>query len=70
MIFNFNYREPGSDWALERAKHNVLQNYLVVGVTEQLGDFIAVMEATVPRLFRGAVTLFNEGMDQFILGFA
>lgn len=53
--------EPGSDWALERAKYNVLQNYLVVGVTEQLGDFIAVMEATIPRLFRGAVTLFNEG---------
>ncbi|XP_071154448.1 heparan sulfate 2-O-sulfotransferase 1-like isoform X1 [Mytilus edulis] len=52
---------PGSSWALERAKYNILQNYLVVGVTEQLGDFIAVIEATLPRFFRGAVALFNEG---------
>ena len=53
--------QPGNNWALERAKYNLLNNYLVVGLTEQLGDFIAVMEATLPRIFRGSVALFNEG---------
>ncbi|KAK3087715.1 hypothetical protein FSP39_009535 [Pinctada imbricata] len=53
--------KPGSQWALKRAKVNLLRNYLVVGVTEELGDFIAVLEATIPRFFRGALKLFNEG---------
>ncbi|XP_046379333.2 heparan sulfate 2-O-sulfotransferase 1-like isoform X1 [Haliotis rufescens] len=52
---------PGSRWALEQAKHNLIHHYLVVGVTEELGDFIAVLEATLPRMFRGAVQLFNSG---------
>ncbi|XP_076454869.1 heparan sulfate 2-O-sulfotransferase 1-like isoform X2 [Babylonia areolata] len=52
---------PGSQWALEQAKQNVLTNYLLVGVTEELGDFIAVLEATLPRFFRGATQLFNNG---------
>ncbi|XP_071096729.1 heparan sulfate 2-O-sulfotransferase 1-like [Haliotis cracherodii] len=52
---------PGSKWALEQAKHNLVHHYLVVGVTEELGDFIAVLEATLPRMFLGAVQLFNSG---------
>ncbi|XP_041368747.1 heparan sulfate 2-O-sulfotransferase 1-like [Gigantopelta aegis] len=52
---------PGSRWALEEAKHNLVHNYLVVGVTEELGDFIALLEATFPRFFRGAVQLYNSG---------
>ncbi|XP_067662067.1 heparan sulfate 2-O-sulfotransferase 1-like [Haliotis asinina] len=52
---------PGSRWALEQAKHNLIHHYLVVGVTEELGDFIAVLEATLPRMFRGAVQLYNSG---------
>ncbi|KAK7502530.1 hypothetical protein BaRGS_00006105, partial [Batillaria attramentaria] len=52
---------PGSRWALEQAKQNVLLNYLLVGVTEELGDFIAVLEATLPRFFNGATQLFNNG---------
>ncbi|XP_022320973.2 heparan sulfate 2-O-sulfotransferase 1-like isoform X1 [Crassostrea virginica] len=53
--------EPGNKWALEMAKENVLRHYLLVGVTEELGDFVAVLEAVLPRFFRGAVKLFQEG---------
>ncbi|ESO92693.1 hypothetical protein LOTGIDRAFT_175663 [Lottia gigantea] len=52
---------PGSQWALEQAKQNLVHHYLVVGVTEELGDFIAVLEATLPRFFKGAVQLYNSG---------
>ncbi|XP_012941071.1 heparan sulfate 2-O-sulfotransferase 1 [Aplysia californica] len=53
--------EPGNQWALEEAKRNVLHHYLVVGVTEELRDFLAVLEATLPRFFRGATALYSEG---------
>lgn len=59
----FGFREPGNKWALEMAKENVLRHYLLVGVTEELGDFVAVLEAVLPRFFRGAVKLFQEGMN-------
>jgi len=52
---------PGSRWALEMAKLNLVQQYLVVGVTEELGDFVAVLEAALPRMFTGATDLFNSG---------
>ncbi|XP_025111700.1 heparan sulfate 2-O-sulfotransferase 1-like [Pomacea canaliculata] len=52
---------PGSRWALEQAKQNVLLHYLLVGVTEELGDFIAVLEATLPRFFKDATQMFNNG---------
>lgn len=59
-------REPGNKWALEMAKENVLRHYLVVGITEELGDFVAVLEAVLPRFFRGAVKLFQEGKHSSI----
>jgi len=52
---------PGSQWALEMAKYNLVQNYLLVGVTEELGDFVAVLEAILPRFFGGATELYNSG---------
>lgn len=52
---------PGSNWALEKAKLSVIQNYLLVGVTEELGDFLTVLEAVLPRYFRGAVKLYSLG---------
>lgn len=52
---------PGYRWALEQAKYNLVHNYLVVGITEELGDFIAILEATLPRFFKGAVDLYNSG---------
>ncbi|KAI8771216.1 heparan sulfate 2-O-sulfotransferase 1 [Biomphalaria glabrata] len=53
--------EPGSSWALEEAKRNLLHHYLLVGITEELRDFIAILEATLPRFFKGATRLYAEG---------
>ncbi|KAK0065814.1 heparan sulfate 2-O-sulfotransferase 1 [Biomphalaria pfeifferi] len=55
--------EPGSSWALEEAKRNLLHHYLLVGITEELRDFIAILEATLPRFFKGATRLYAEGHD-------
>lgn len=54
-------RAPGSTWALEMAKHNLVRNYFLVGVTEELEDFVAMLEYSLPRLFRGALDLYVSG---------
>ena len=58
----FLSRSPGNKWALEQAKRNLVEKYLLVGTTEEIGDFITILEATVPRIFKGATKLFNEGV--------
>ncbi|XP_045511728.1 heparin sulfate O-sulfotransferase [Colias croceus] len=45
---------PGNKWALDQAKHNLINHYLLVGVTEEMLDFISVLEAVLPRFFKGA----------------
>uniref|UniRef100_A0A6A7G594 Heparan sulfate 2-O-sulfotransferase 1-like n=3 Tax=Hirondellea gigas TaxID=1518452 RepID=A0A6A7G594_9CRUS len=52
---------PGSDWALQQAKHNLVHQYLVVGVTEEMEQFVALLEAALPRLFHGALHLYQQG---------
>ena len=56
------FRQPGSRWALEQAKYNLINNYLLVGVTEELQDFIAMLEVTLPRFFKGALDLYHYSM--------
>ncbi|XP_032814886.1 heparan sulfate 2-O-sulfotransferase 1 [Petromyzon marinus] len=51
----------GSRWALEQAKLNLVNEYLLVGVTEELEDFILILEAVLPRFFKGATELFKKG---------
>ena len=51
-------REIGNKWALEQAKRNLDKHYLLVGVTEELENFIQVLEAILPRFFKGAYDLF------------
>lgn len=53
--------QPGSAWALDRAKQNVIDHYFLVGTTESLRDFIAVLDASLPQMFRGAVDIFDKG---------
>ncbi|UYV67271.1 HS2ST1 [Cordylochernes scorpioides] len=54
-------RKVGSRWALEQAKHNLEHHYLLVGLTEQLTEFIALLEAALPRFFSGATQHFLKG---------
>lgn len=44
------------------AKYNLINNYLAVGITEELGEFVAVLEAALPRFFAGATELYNSGI--------
>ena len=62
-MLDLYFREPGSQWAFEMAKLNLIQRYLLVGVTEELGDFVAMLESVLPRFFTGATDLYNTGRD-------
>ncbi|OQV15820.1 Heparan sulfate 2-O-sulfotransferase 1 [Hypsibius exemplaris] len=52
---------PGNFWALEQAKLNLANKYFLVGVTEEMEDFVALLEATLPSMFRGASDLYLHG---------
>ena len=52
---------PGNVWAYEKAKANLQEKYMLVGVTEQMEEFVAVLEATLPSFFKGALKLYQEG---------
>ena len=66
----FIFRIPGSRWAYEQAKSNLINKYLLVGVTEQLEEFVAVLEATLPMYFKGALALYRKGIElYFFVGF-
>ncbi len=48
-------KRMGSKAALRQAKRNAERGYSLVGVTEQMGTSLAVLEAALPRFFsRGA----------------
>ena len=52
----------GSRWAMDQAKYNLINEYFLVGVTEELEDFIMLLEAALPRFFRGAAELYRTGI--------
>ncbi|XP_027705522.1 heparan sulfate 2-O-sulfotransferase 1-like [Vombatus ursinus] len=51
----------GSRWAMDQAKYNLINEYFLVGVTEELEDFIMLLEAALPRFFKGATELYRTG---------
>ncbi|TWW68848.1 Uronyl 2-sulfotransferase [Takifugu flavidus] len=51
-------REPGV-WALERAKQNVLENYLLVGILEELEDVLLLLERLLPHYFSGVLNIYK-----------
>jgi len=53
--------ELNSEWALQQAKINLLTKYTLVGVTEQMEEFVVLLEATVPKVFRGITDLYRKG---------
>lgn len=42
-----------------------MNEYLLVGVTEELEDFVMMLEAALPRFFRGATELYRTGLPSF-----
>ncbi|MEQ2208828.1 hypothetical protein XENOCAPTIV_016327, partial [Xenoophorus captivus] len=51
--------EPGA-WALERAKQNVLENYLLVGILEELEDVLLMLERLLPHYFSGVLDIYKS----------
>ncbi|XP_062510246.1 uronyl 2-sulfotransferase-like [Corticium candelabrum] len=52
-------REPSS-WALEKAKANVRDKYLVVGILEEYEDTLRVLEKLLPIYFKGIVDILRN----------
>ncbi|XP_078734345.1 uronyl 2-sulfotransferase [Lampetra fluviatilis] len=56
-----------SSWALKRAKDNVVQYYLLVGILEELEDTLLVLERLLPHYFSDALKIYSDP-DYFGLG--
>ncbi|RXN33830.1 uronyl 2-sulfotransferase [Labeo rohita] len=52
-------REPGL-WALETAKQNVLDHYLLVGVLEELEDVLLLLERLLPHFFSDVLNIYKS----------
>ncbi|XP_052001921.1 uronyl 2-sulfotransferase isoform X1 [Xyrauchen texanus] len=52
-------REP-SLWALETAKNNVLEHYLLVGVLEELEDVLLLLERLLPHFFSDVYNIYKS----------
>ncbi|ELK35404.1 Uronyl 2-sulfotransferase [Myotis davidii] len=57
-FLNFS-REPG-EWALERAKLNVNENFLLVGILEELEDVLLLLERFLPHYFKGVLSIYKD----------
>ena len=60
------FRTP-SRWALEQAKKNVLDKYLVVGLTEEFEQFLQVLERLLPDIFSGLVKVWKKTSKVFFI---
>lgn len=58
--------EVGNEWALEEAKRNLANNYMLVGLTENMEDFVLVLETVLPRMFRGITDFYRKGSKSHI----
>ncbi|XP_068610047.1 uronyl 2-sulfotransferase a [Brachionichthys hirsutus] len=52
-------REPGV-WALEKAKQHVVENYLLVGILEELEDVFLILERLIPHYFTGVLGIYKS----------
>ena len=47
--------EEGSNWALQQAKYNLLNEYFLVGLNEQMEKFIQLLDHQLPHVFKVSV---------------
>ncbi|XP_028350138.1 uronyl 2-sulfotransferase isoform X3 [Physeter macrocephalus] len=59
-------REPG-EWALERAKLNVNENFLLVGILEELEDVLLLLERFLPHYFKGVLSIYKDPVKLLFL---
>ncbi|XP_051868987.1 uronyl 2-sulfotransferase a isoform X1 [Pristis pectinata] len=52
-------RDPG-EWALQRAKENMNENYLLVGILEELEDVLLLLERLLPHYFKDASAIYHS----------
>ncbi|KRX73578.1 Heparan sulfate 2-O-sulfotransferase 1 [Trichinella sp. T6] len=57
---------PGNVWALERAKNTLLDHYMLVGVSEELQDFVELLELIFPDFFSGATVIYSQGRKSYL----
>lgn len=60
-------REPGP-WALERAKKNVLENFLLVGILEELEDVLLLLERLLPHFFSDVLSIYKSPGGALLYG--
>lgn len=58
--------EVGNEWALQEAKKNLVDNYLLVGLTEQMEEFVVVLETVLPRMFKGLTENYRHSSKSHI----
>ncbi|XP_065325293.1 heparan sulfate 2-O-sulfotransferase 1-like isoform X2 [Gordionus sp. m RMFG-2023] len=52
--------QPGNELALQQAKLNLVNKYFLVGTLERLKDFVELLEHSLPTVFDGAMSMFQE----------
>ncbi|CAH8638773.1 unnamed protein product [Heterobilharzia americana] len=60
-------RIPGNPTAVETAKRRVIEQYLIVGLTEKFGELIHLLEVLLPSFFSGALELISRSPDKWYL---
>ncbi|EDO38740.1 predicted protein, partial [Nematostella vectensis] len=48
-----------SKWAFRQALYNLVNRYLVVGILEEVDDFLTVLEKLLPNFFKGALEMWK-----------
>ncbi|XP_066288134.1 uronyl 2-sulfotransferase-like isoform X2 [Branchiostoma lanceolatum] len=60
FLYTSETSRDSSRWALERAKDNVLDKFLVVGILEEFNDTLRVLEHLLPTFFKGAMSVWEN----------
>uniref|UniRef100_A0A673JSR5 Uronyl 2-sulfotransferase-like n=1 Tax=Sinocyclocheilus rhinocerous TaxID=307959 RepID=A0A673JSR5_9TELE len=47
-------------WAVERAKQNVIENFLLVGILEELEDVLLLLERLLPHYFSDVLSIYKS----------